>query len=116
MTLQGAKSRRHPEGFDSRRQRNPQKIDALKNNRISPKKFTTFFKSVEPLVHLNLFNCQSLVALAQKTNLTPLKISLTTSFASMILFNSLRQLNRNFRTPVKRSAAKGTWQYFEKTN
>jgi len=69
---------------------------------------------IEPLVHLNLFNRKSLQTLGRKSGLLPYRVPLPVSYASMILFDSLRQWNRNLYQPFKRWRSRGTWQFFRK--
>lgn len=70
------------------------------------------FDVLAPLVHVNLFDRHSLLALGAKTGLQPFRLPLRIGYAGMVLFHSTRQLNRNLVNPWKRWRATGTWQYF----
>ncbi|MEM6911661.1 MAG: class I SAM-dependent methyltransferase [Verrucomicrobiota bacterium] len=90
------------------------KMRALELGQIAPSAFHEAFASIAPLMHLNLFDEQSMVALGRRVGQERFHLPLSLSYASMALFDGGRQFNRNLRTPWKRSRAKGTWQYYRK--
>lgn len=90
------------------------KIEMLKNNKFSFTEFKKEFDSLLPLIHLNLFSKKSLINLGKRVGLSVYRIPLKISYATMTLFDSMRQLNRNIYNPLKRTLAIGTWQFFIK--
>jgi SAM-dependent methyltransferase len=72
------------------------------------------FDSLAPLMHVNLFERRSLVALGMEVGLEPYRLPLRIAYAAMVLFHTSRQWNRNLVNPWKRWRGKGTWQYFRK--
>lgn len=72
------------------------------------------FDSLAPLVHVNLFERRSLVALGMHAGLEPYRLPLRIAYAAMVLFHTRRQWNRNLVNPWKRWRGGGTWQYFKK--
>lgn len=78
------------------------------------KHFSEDFRALIPLHHINLFSRTSLIALARRAGLVHYQIPLPLSYAAIVGFHSLRQLNRNAYNPLKRHLARKTWQYFVK--
>lgn len=76
--------------------------------------FDAFFLHIEPLIHINLFTPDNIIQMGRKAGLEPYRIPLGLSYASMVLFDSGRQWNRNLRQPWKRWRSRGTWQFFRK--
>jgi len=90
------------------------KIKELVSGKISAAEFTQRFDAISPFGHINLFNEKSLVKLGEMAGLERFHIPLRISYATMILFNNMRQLNRNLYKPLKLTLARGTWQFFRK--
>jgi SAM-dependent methyltransferase len=90
------------------------KLKQLLSRSWSLEEFRRHYDSIFPLFHVNLFNKEALHHLGRRAGLAPFRVPLRTSYQAMILFDSLRQWNRNMYQPFKRWRSTGTWQYFRK--
>lgn len=91
-----------------------EKIRILLDGKVDVVEFSKKYDSISPFIHLNLFNEKSLVMLGARAGLERIRIPLRLSYSTMTLFNSMRQINRNFYRPLKQYLARGTWQFFRK--
>lgn len=70
--------------------------------------------SVEPLIHINLFDAHALQTLGHGAGLRSWKPPLRLLWGSTSVLSPLRQWEYHLKNPFKRWRQQGTWQYFIK--